>query len=136
MLTLAMALIAAPRLLLIDELSLGPLARGDDADSSSGCAELRDAGTAIVVVEQSIDLAVELADRAYFLEKGTVRYAGPTAGLLDHPELVRAVFLGAAAASASPPHPDGAPARPARRGSSSPGSGAASAAWSRSTTCR
>ncbi len=107
MLTLAMALIAAPRLLMIDELSLG-LSPEVTKGLQQRLRELRDAGTAIVVVEQSVDRAVELADRAYFLDRGTVRYAGPTAGLLDQPDLVRATFLGAAAASAStPPHPDG-----------------------------
>ena len=136
MLTLAMALMAAPRLLMIDELSLG-LAPEVTNGLQQRLRELRDAGTAIVVVEQSIDRAVELADRAYFLDHGAVRYAGPTAGLLDHPDLVRATFLGAAAASASPPHPDAQLRHGrARRGSSSPGSGAGSAAWSRSTTSR
>src|SRR5213078_3128310 len=38
--------------------------------------------------------ALELADRAYFLEQGTIRFAGPARELLDHPELIRAVFLG------------------------------------------
>ena len=51
-----------------------------------------------MVVEQSIDRALELADRAVFLDHGTVRFAGPTAELLDRPDLVRAAFLGAAAA--------------------------------------
>jgi branched-chain amino acid transport system ATP-binding protein len=91
---------------MIDELSLG-LSPEVTKGLQQRLRELRDTGTAIVVVEQSIDRAVELADRAYFLDRGTVRYAGPTAGLLDHPDLVRATFLGAAAASASPPpHPE------------------------------
>ncbi|HEX4532193.1 MAG TPA: ATP-binding cassette domain-containing protein [Acidimicrobiia bacterium] len=110
MLTLSMALMTRPRLLMIDELSLG-LSPEVTRGLQQRLRELRDAGTAIVVVEQSIDRAVELADRAYFLDRGTVRYAGPTAGLLDHPDLVRATFLGAAAASASSaPHPDGSSA--------------------------
>ena len=93
MLTLAMALIARPRLLLIDELSLG-LSPAVLTQLRTRLRALRDAGTTIVVVEQSVDLALELADRAYFLEKGTVRFAGPARELLDHPELLRAVFLG------------------------------------------
>ena len=40
---------------------------------------------------------IELADRATFLDNGTVRYWGPPAGLLERPDLVRATFLGAAA---------------------------------------
>jgi branched-chain amino acid transport system permease protein len=105
MLTLAMALVAAPRLLMIDELSLG-LSPEVTRGLHERLRELRDGGTAIVIVEQSIDRALELADRAYFLDRGTVRYAGPANGLLDHPDLVRATFLGAAA-DASPPVPRG-----------------------------
>ena len=63
-----------------------------------------------VVVEQSVDVALLLCRRALFLEKGQVRYQGPTADLLDHHEIVRAVFLGGAAA---------APPRPAARGGAS-----------------
>ena len=101
MLTLAMALVARPRLLLIDELALG-LSPTVLAHLRERLRALRAAGTTIVVVEQSIDLALELADRAYFLEKGTVRFAGPARELLDHPELVRAVFLGRPRAVGTP----------------------------------
>ena len=110
MLTLAMALVAAPRLLMVDELSLG-LAPEIARQVHDRLGELRDRGTAIVIVEQSIDRAVELANRAYFLDQGTVRYSGPPSGLLDHPELVRATFLGAAAHVPRPtPAPASAPA--------------------------
>ena len=96
MLTLAMALVAAPRLLLVDELSLG-LSPEATRRVHDRLRSLRDAGVAVVVVEQSIDHAVELADRAVFLDHGTVRYRGTPAGLLERPDLVRATFLGAAA---------------------------------------
>ncbi len=102
MLTLAMALVARPRLLLIDELALG-LSPTVLAHLRERLRALRSAGTTVVLVEQSVDLALELADRAYFLEKGTVRFAGPARGLLDHPELVRAVFLGQYAHASAPP---------------------------------
>jgi ABC-type branched-subunit amino acid transport system ATPase component/ABC-type branched-subunit amino acid transport system permease subunit len=103
MLTLAMALVARPRLLLIDELSLG-LSPTVLTHLRERLRALRAAGTTIVLVEQSVDLALELADRAYFLEKGAVRFAGPARRLLEHPELVRAVFLGPpTGASASHP---------------------------------
>jgi branched-chain amino acid transport system permease protein len=98
MLTLAMAFIARPRLLMIDELSLG-LSPTVLQQLRDRLRDLRDGGTTIVVVEQSVDLALDLADRAYFLEKGAVRYAGPARELLDHPELLRAVFLGQHVAS-------------------------------------
>jgi branched-chain amino acid transport system permease protein len=94
MLTVAMALVAAPRVLLVDELSLG-LAPEAAQLVEGRLRRLRDLGVAIVVVEQSIDRAVQLADRAVFLDDGRVRYAGAPAGLRDRPDLVRATFLGA-----------------------------------------
>ncbi len=108
MLTLAMAFVARPRLLLIDELSLGlsPEVLGRIRDR---LRSLRSDGVTIVLVEQSVDRALELADRAYFLEQGTVRFAGPSRELLDHPELVRSVFLGRGTSVRTPP----APAAPA-----------------------
>jgi ABC-type transporter Mla maintaining outer membrane lipid asymmetry ATPase subunit MlaF len=48
-----------------------------------------------VLVEQSVNVALAVADRAVFLEKGRVRFSGPAADLLDRTDLVRAVFLGA-----------------------------------------
>jgi branched-chain amino acid transport system ATP-binding protein len=96
MLTLAMALAAAPRLLLVDELALG-LAPEAARRVQDRLRTLRDDGVAIVVVEQSIDRAIALADRAVFLDGGAVRYTGAPRGLLDRPDLVRATFLGAAA---------------------------------------
>ena len=56
-----------------------------------------------MLVEQSVDVALELADRAYFLEKGEVRFAGPIADLRSHPELVRAVFLGETVSASTMP---------------------------------
>jgi branched-chain amino acid transport system permease protein len=102
MLTLAMALAAAPRLLVVDELSLG-LSPDASRQLQDRMRALRDDGVAVVVVEQSIDRAVELADRATFLDQGTVHYTGPPGGLLDRPDLVRATFLGAAARELSDP---------------------------------
>jgi branched-chain amino acid transport system ATP-binding protein len=96
MLTLAMALVTRPRVLLVDELSLG-LSPDAARRVQDRLRALRDDGAAVVVVEQSIDRAVELADSAVFLDDGTVRYTGPPAGLLERPDLVRATFLGAAA---------------------------------------
>jgi ABC-type branched-subunit amino acid transport system ATPase component/ABC-type branched-subunit amino acid transport system permease subunit len=93
LLTLTMALAMRPRLLMIDEMSLG-LSPRVVAQLRDIVADLRAAGTTMIIVEQSVDVALSLADRAYFLEKGEVRFAGPAAALLDHPELVRAVFLG------------------------------------------
>jgi ABC-type branched-subunit amino acid transport system ATPase component len=45
-------------------------------------------------VEQSVNVALAVADRAVFMEKGQVRFSGPAADLLERDDLVRAVFLG------------------------------------------
>jgi ABC-type branched-subunit amino acid transport system ATPase component/ABC-type branched-subunit amino acid transport system permease subunit len=93
MLALAMALIAAPRLLLVDELSLG-LAPAVVSALLGVLRELARNGTTVVVVEQSADLALGVADRASFLEKGRVRFEGRAADLRGRNDLLRSVFLG------------------------------------------
>ncbi|MFP5320450.1 MAG: MFS transporter [Acidimicrobiia bacterium] len=92
MLTLGQAFILEPRLLMIDELSLG-LAPTIVAQLLEIVRAMRDRGTTIIVVEQSVNVALSIADRAYFLEKGEVRFEGPTAQLLERPEILRSVFL-------------------------------------------
>ena len=100
-LALAMALLARPDLLLIDELSLG-LAPVVVADLLTELRRLRDAGTTIVIVEQSVNVALEVADHAYFMEKGEIRFSGPAADLLAQPDLVRSVYLAGAADALGP----------------------------------
>ena len=101
MLTLAQAFILRPRLLMIDELSLG-LAPVIVEQLLEIVRAIHREGTTIVLVEQSVNVAITLADRAVFLEKGEVRFDGPTSDLLERPEILRAVFLeGAAKATAS-----------------------------------
>ena len=95
MLCLALALLTRPRLLLIDELTLG-LAPIVVEQLLTMVHEIHANGSAIVIVEQSITTALRLAQRAVFMEKGEVRYSGPTAELLERPDLLRAVFLGSA----------------------------------------
>lgn len=91
-LALAMALITRPRLLLIDELSLG-LAPVVVDNLVTKVREVRDSGTTVVVVEQSVNLALTFAERAYYLEKGEVRFSGRTADLLDRPDVLRSIYL-------------------------------------------
>ena len=114
-LALAMALLAKPKLLLVDELSLG-LAPVMVEGLLEEMRALRDEGTTIVVVEQSVNVALTIADRAYFMEKGEVRFSGEAAHLLDDPDLVRAVYLqgardvlGAPATPTSPADPSSTP---------------------------
>ena len=98
MLTLGMAFIAQPRLLMIDELSLGlaPMIVDQLLDIVQA---IREQGTTIILVEQSVNVALTVAETAYFMEKGEIRFHGPTAELLDRPDVLRSVFLEGAAAA-------------------------------------
>jgi ABC-type branched-subunit amino acid transport system ATPase component len=93
-LAMAKALLLEPQLLCIDELSLGlaPVVVGELMDI---VRKLHDDGITLVVVEQSLNIAAELCDRAIFLEKGAVRFEGRTADLLEQDDIARAVFFGA-----------------------------------------
>ncbi len=93
MLSLAMAFVRKPKLLAIDELSLGlaPTVVGRLVDT---VREIHRQGTTVVLVEQSVNVALLLAERAVFLEKGQVRFRGATKNLLKRPDILRAVFLG------------------------------------------
>nr|WP_232295314.1 MFS transporter [Parafrankia sp. EUN1f] len=93
MLALAMVLLHDPEVLLIDELSLG-LAPTVVADLLAILERLKAEGLTIVVVEQSLNIALAVADRAVFLEKGQVRFTGPARELAERDDLARAVFLG------------------------------------------
>ncbi len=93
MLALAITLLHDPDVLLIDELSLGlsPIV----VQELLGVVErLKEGGMTIVIVEQSLNVALSIADRAIFLEKGRVRFEGPADELAARDDLARAVFLG------------------------------------------
>jgi ABC-type branched-subunit amino acid transport system ATPase component len=92
MLALSMAFITKPELLLIDELSLG-LAPTVVELLLQTVRDINAQGTTILLVEQSINLALTVADRAYFLEKGEVRFTGPTRDLLARDDVMRSIFL-------------------------------------------
>ena len=93
MLALSKALILRPELLLIDELSLG-LAPKVVGELLEAVRAINADGTAVVLVEQSVNVAASVATHAYFMEKGRVLFDGPTAGLMERTDLLRAVFLG------------------------------------------
>jgi ABC-type branched-subunit amino acid transport system ATPase component len=92
MLGLSKALILQPQLLLIDELSLG-LAPVIVAQLLEMVRRINATGTAVVLVEQSVNIALSLVDHAYFMEKGEMRFDGPAQQLLARDDLLRAVFL-------------------------------------------
>ena len=93
---LAMALVHEPDVLIIDELSLG-LAPIMVQELVGIVADLKAQGLTMVIVEQSLDVALAIADRAIFMEKGQVRFDGPARELAERDDLARAVFLGARA---------------------------------------
>jgi ABC-type branched-subunit amino acid transport system ATPase component/predicted MFS family arabinose efflux permease len=94
MLALAMALVHKPEVLLIDELSLG-LAPITIQSLLGIVGELKRQGLTMIIVEQSLNVALAVADRAMFMEKGEVRFDGPPAQLLERGDLAKAVFFGA-----------------------------------------
>jgi ABC-type branched-subunit amino acid transport system ATPase component len=91
-LALAMAFVAKPKLLVIDELSLG-LAPVVVEELLRLVEAIHDQGCTIVIVEQSVNVALTVASKAYFMEKGEVRFSGPTAELLGREDILRSVFL-------------------------------------------
>jgi ABC-type branched-subunit amino acid transport system ATPase component len=93
MLALALVLVHDPVVLLIDELSLG-LAPIVVQELLGTVEELKAQGVSMVIVEQSLNIALSLADRALFVEKGRVVYEGDAAGLAEREDLVAAVLLG------------------------------------------
>jgi branched-chain amino acid transport system ATP-binding protein len=111
MLAISQALIPDPRMLLIDELSLGlaPTVVGQLIDVVH---RVHETGLTIVVVEQSVNVALQLAERAVFMEKGEFRFTGPTADLLERPDILRSVFIGGGSAAA--------PARETQRAAEAP----------------
>jgi branched-chain amino acid transport system ATP-binding protein len=100
MVSLAQALMARPSLLMIDELSLG-LAPKVVAVLIEIVRRIAATGVTIILVEQSVNVALTVAKRAYFMEKGEVRFTGPTEELLARPDILRAVFLEGAGAAKS-----------------------------------
>ena len=92
MLGLAKAVVTPPRLLLIDEFSLG-LAPTVIADLLPVIRRIADQGAAVLLVEQSVNVALSVADHAYVMEKGEIGYSGPAEELRARPDLLRAAYL-------------------------------------------
>jgi branched-chain amino acid transport system ATP-binding protein len=89
---IARALMARPRILLIDEMSLGlaPVLVDQLLDILK---PIHASGVAIVMVEQDVQTALEVSSRAYVLETGRITLAGPSSELLDDPKVKKA-YLG------------------------------------------
>ena len=92
MLAVARALMANPRLLVLDEPTTG-LAPKLAAEAYHALGRLREHGLTVVVAEQQVPLALDLADRGYVLENGRIGLAGTAAELTGNPDVQRA-YLG------------------------------------------
>ncbi|MCY1198472.1 High-affinity branched-chain amino acid transport ATP-binding protein LivF [compost metagenome] len=92
MLAIARALMSNPRLLILDEPSLG-LAPLVTVDIFRGLKRLRAEGMTILLIEQMANQALAIADRAYVLEGGSVMLEGPAAELRRDPR-IREAYLG------------------------------------------
>jgi branched-chain amino acid transport system ATP-binding protein len=97
MVALGRALMAGPELLLADELSLG-LAPVITETLYRVLEHIVELGTSLLIVEQSVNVALELAEDVYFMEKGETRYLGPASGL-DLDAFARSVAMGEAEVS-------------------------------------
>lgn len=115
MLGVARALMSNPRLLIVDELSLG-LAPLIVAQLFEILAGVNAAGTAILIVEQFVHMALANTDRAYVLSKGQVALEGASGEMLAHPDLI-ASYLGEEAAGTAhfEAEPKPGPAVPKKR---------------------
>jgi branched-chain amino acid transport system ATP-binding protein len=92
MLAIGRALMARPKLLLLDEPSLG-LAPAIVQEVFRVIREINSAGVAVLLVEQNVAMALDLATRAYVLEEGRIVAQGSPAELRNHPHIERA-YLG------------------------------------------
>jgi branched-chain amino acid transport system ATP-binding protein len=93
MVAVARAMMSAPRLLMLDEPSLGLAPRM--VDELLGIARrIANAGTTVLMVEQNVKKALAVADRGYVLERGTLVASGP-AKLLARSDVIREAYLGA-----------------------------------------
>ena len=92
MVVLAQALVSRPKVLLVDELSLG-LAPIVVKRLVPTLAEVAASGVAVLLIEQFAHVALSLAKAAYVLEGGRVRYSGSAAELTERPELLHSAYL-------------------------------------------
>lgn len=99
MLAIARALLSKPKLLLLDEPSMG-LAPLIVADIFKIIREIKDAGTTVLLVEQNAKQALKIADYGYVMETGKIIIEGKASDLLEDPRIVEA-YLGRKSTSTS-----------------------------------
>ena len=109
MVAVARAMMSAPRLLMLDEPSLGLAPRMVD-ELLAIARRIADAGTTVLMVEQNVKKALAVADRGYVLERGVLVASGQ-ARLLARSSVVREAYLGTSSDAAPKPRPQTPPAR-------------------------
>ena len=92
MVVLAQALASKPRIVIVDELSLG-LAPVVVKRLMPVLEQIADAGAGVLLIEQFAHVALALANRAYVLEGGRIQYSGTAAELRDNPDLLHSAYL-------------------------------------------
>ena len=92
MLAIGRALMAGPKLLLLDEPSVGLAPKVID-DLVGAIKRVRDLGFGVILAEQHLNLAIEVADRGLVLKLGSVAFAGDRAGLQDE-GMIRSLYIG------------------------------------------
>jgi ABC-type branched-subunit amino acid transport system ATPase component len=106
MLALARVMMTKPRLLMIDELAFG-LAPMTVERLMDIVRRVNAQGATVVLVEQSVNRAMTLAEHAFFLERGEVRFDGSITDLLRRDDLLRPVFLASVGAALGNGHGNG-----------------------------
>jgi branched-chain amino acid transport system ATP-binding protein len=92
MVVLAQALVSQPKVVLVDELSLG-LAPVIVKRLVPTIASVAESGVGVLLIEQFAHVALGLAENAYVIERGRIRYEGPAQKLKDEPELLHSAYL-------------------------------------------
>jgi branched-chain amino acid transport system ATP-binding protein len=92
MVVLAQALVSQPKIVLVDELSLG-LAPVIVKRLVPTIASVAESGVGVLLIEQFAHVALGLAETAYVIERGRIRYEGPAQRLKDEPELLQSAYL-------------------------------------------
>ena len=92
MLVLAQALVSQPKVVLVDELSLG-LAPVIVKRLVPTLAAVAESGVGVLLIEQFAHVALGLAEKAYVIEGGRIHYEGPAQRLKDEPDILRSAYL-------------------------------------------
>jgi len=103
MVAIGRALMSEPRLLMIDELSLGLAPVVVDRLAELLTRLHRELRLSVILVEQDVQLALELSSRGYVIETGRIILSGPCGDLLKQ-DVVRQAYLGLGKAAVEPPH--------------------------------